>query len=366
MGFWHISYMEHHEDLFFEVLEEEPVPTVYACPQCAETFDTHELLRDHQFEGHPVRMPALLFRGMPVGRLGITVVRPTEIDDWQVVDASTASVDGRIVDVGDVGPLLSQARDGIYEVELADGPARCIATVDVAVPSLEELGACDEAFGSMMASHELSLQAVQRFVDDTRGLSTASGYRDGIATYLQGVILREGLEGSWVERSEYRNLYERAHALLAPYDRPLATSICSLVSFHFNDFAAARRSSASLRVSWAAERFERLLQSDRTHPSWGEGGQSSFDVAITDDDLEAILAWTCSAGSDTSPHLLARMEGAHGRIEKLDRTKEGILIAEACLKLDDPARGVPFARELVHDHLAGRWASDYLDLVGAA
>ena len=365
MGFWHVSYMEHHEDLFFEVLEEEPVPTVYACPQCAATFDTHELLRDHQFEGHPIRKPALLFKGMPIGKLGIKVVRPTEIEDWQVVDASIAFFDGRSVEVDAVGCLLSQASDGIYEVELVDGPGRWIATIDVAVPAAEDLEACDAAFGSMMASHELSLQAVQRFVDDTRRLSTVSGYRDGIATYLQGVVLREGLGGSWVEKSEYRNLYERSHALLAPYDRHLATSICSLVSFHFNDFSAARRLSSSLRVSWAAERFERLLASDRSHPSWGEEGRFSLDVAITDDDLEAILAWTCSAGSITSPQLLSRMEEAHGRIEKLDRTKVGILIAEAYLKSGDPARGVPYARDLVHDHLAGSWASDYLDLVGA-
>ena len=365
MGFWHVSYMEHHEDLFFEVFEEEPVPTVYACPQCAATFDTHELLRDHQFEGHPIRKPALLFKGMPIGKMGIKVVRPTEIEDWQVVDASIAFFDGRSVEVDAVGCLLSQASDGIYEVELVDGPGRWIATIDVAVPAAEDLEACDAAFGSMMASHELSLQAVQRFVDDTRRLSTVSGYRDGIATYLQGVVLREGLGGSWVEKSEYRNLYERSHALLAPYDRHLATSICSLVSFHFNDFSAARRLSSSLRVSWAAERFERLLASDRSHPSWGEEGRFSLDVAITDDDLEAILAWTCSAGSITSPQLLSRMEEAHGRIEKLDRTKVGILIAEAYLKSGDPARGVPYARDLVHDHLAGSWASDYLDLVGA-
>jgi len=361
--------MEHHEDSFFdtfEVAQCEPAMVFHVCPQCDRSFDTYELLRDHQFEGHPFRIPTLLFLGIPIGRLGTKIVHQTNAEDWQVIDADSATLNGRAIEVDDVGTQLSGAGDGVHQLELVAENARFRALIDIAKPATAELQECDDAFGAMMSGHELSLLSIQRFLDDTRGLSTISDYRDGIAIYLQGVLLREGSDDSWVERTEYRHLYERSQSLLAPYFRPLAASISSLVSFHFNDFSAARRWNSSQRLSWAAERFERLLRNDRSFPDWGQEAQASFDAAITDNDLESILAWTCSAGSTAAPHLMTKMEEAYGKVEKLDRTKVGILIAEACLGAGDPSMGAPYAQELVHDHMAGRWASNYLDLVGAS
>lgn len=368
MGFWHTGYAEFHEPTGLGPYVYTPPPPVrYACEHCSESFLELEALRKHRFEQHPVRQPALLLRGRPVGTLTQILMTSLAPADVLVEDATTCLLNGRPLAPACLARKLAAMRREFADVELSNKGATTRCQLDFRVADEAHLGGVETAFLRLARDRALNIEAVSRFNDDCRAFASAMPYCDGISHYLYGVMAKERFPDSGLKHDEYIQRFIRSSEELSGFDRPLARSVRSLVAFHFNQFDDAEYLAPEGALRHAAGAFAGLLQGLPWHfdevPSSVPGG--AVEDLLTDQDTLRILA-DASHGliglKARAEEVLAHLRRAPGG--GFDHMKRVLLACEALATRDEPALHAE-ARKLVRA-LAGKpetgtWANAMLE-----
>lgn len=361
MGFWHTGYMEHHEDDFFSAAfpstRTPRQPPAIPCADCGLTFSTLQDLKFHRFNGHPSARPALLLRGRECGRARLTVAEPTAEGDWSVLDSKSVTINGCRARPSEVGSILSVINHGIARVVLANGSEQEFdLRFSVADPS--DLAGVDNRLHEMVHRHQLTIAAIEGFVAATNRYVTAADYRNGIATYLHGVLARENSPESGLEHGAYRDKFNEAVSLLGGHDRVTADVICGLVAFHYNQFDRAILRTQSPRVAWASSRLMRLLDGeDLTHDQVVVASERSrLDFVLSDAATEQVLTWCCIPLDGSAGAEIEAMEASLNTQEPFDQLKLRVIAAEHHLRTGASERARPHANELRNNAVAEAWA----------
>lgn len=365
MGFWHTGYMEHHADAFFGAMAEArprpPAPPQFPCPECGLIFDTVQGLEIHRFDGHPSRRPVLLLRGLECGRSRIAVAEPTTQADWTVLDCQTVTINGDSADPSRAGAVLSTYENEVVSVILAGPETEQVFDLRFCVADPADLDGVDGRLHEMVRGQRLTLAAIENFLAATSSHATAADYRDGIATYLYGVLARERSAESDLPHEAYRERFDESVARLSAFDRAPANVICGLVGFHYNHFAEAMVKTQGSKIAWASSRLSRLLRAEAPEAHAAASSErSSLEYVLSDAMTEQVLGWSCQPLDGSAAEEIADMEAAlHGH-EPFDQLKLRILAAEHHLRGGSPERGRQHANELRHNPIAERWAQTYL------
>jgi hypothetical protein len=363
VGFWHTGYAEFHEPTGLgEYIYTPPPPVRYACEHCSQLFLDLEALRKHRFEQHPVRQPALLLRGKPVGALPQVLMTPLDPSDVLVEDAANCLLNGQPVPTARLGQQLAAMRREYVEVELSNQGATTRCLLDFKVADEAHIAGVETAFLRLARDRLLNIQAISRFNDDCRSFASAMPYCDGISHYLYGVMAKERAPDSGLRHEEYIQRFLRSSEELSGFDRPLARSVRALVAFHFNQFDDAEYMAPEGALRHAAGAFAGLLQGLPWHfdEAFSPAPGSAVEDLLTDQDTLQIL----SDASHGLVGLKARAEEllAHLRrapASRYDHMKRMLLACEALAARDEPASQAEarkLARMLVGKPDTSAWA----------
>jgi hypothetical protein len=361
MGFWHIGYMEFHEDEFFSAAfpstRTSRQPPAIPCPDCGLTFPTVQDLEFHRFNGHPTVRPTLLLRGRECGRSRVTVAEPTTEGDWRVLDSASVTVNGRGTKPSEVGSVLSAFNHGIARVVLANARSEQEFDLRFSIADAADLAGVDNRLREMVQQHQLTIASIEGFVAATTQYVTAADYRNGIATYLYGVLARERSPESGLEHSAYRDKFDEAVSLLGGFDRVTADVICGLVAFHYNQFDRAILRTQSPRVTWASSRLMRLLRGeDLTQEEVVAPERSSLDFVLSDAATEQVLTWCCIPLDGSADADIEAMEASLDAQEPFDQLKLRVIAAEHHLRAGASGRARPHVNELRNNAVTETWA----------
>lgn len=367
MGFWHTGYIEFHEPMGLgDASGLVPKPIRYACEQCSLDFAELDLLRRHRFEAHPLRHPALLLRGRPVGALPLQLMTPLAPEDVVVQDATSCQLNGDALALEALGARLAAMRRDYAELTLFSHDGVLTRYIlDFRVADEVQLAGVEIAFWRMAQNKTLNLEAVSRFNKECRVLTGADLYHDGICHYLYGVMAKERAPDTGLPFERYTERYQRASDALAGFDRPLARSIRALVAFHFNHFHEAELLTSEGALHHTAGAFATLLEGLPWHLTEAYSPETSGAVEdlLTDQETLQVL-------DDASRGLLYLKAKASELLSQAKRMTTGydqlkrlLLAGEALAACDDKASNAEarkLARELVHKADTRTWAEALL------
>lgn len=361
MGFWHPGLYGVYDPTSLVTPRFVPTPVLYTCEVCSRNFRELEDLRRHRFEQHPVRQPALLIRGRPVGSTPLKVQSPLSPGDVVLEDCSQCWVDERPIGVASLRLLLADATTAFHVIRLSNDGARTRVTLDFQVAKEAHLAGVERALARLASRRNLTLDAVGHFTAECREYETGMSYCDGISHYLFGVMAKEQLPGTGLDRDTYPTRYAQAVDQLTDIDRPMARSVRALVSFHFNHFLDAESLAPPGALRSAAGAFAGLLDGLPWH--FGDGfevdSQGSVEDLFTDQVTLEILA-DASKGLASLKWMKDSLLSSLGRMTAgYDKTKRLLLTAEALSHHDErEAREVAkrLLRQLATQDFSRTWA----------
>lgn len=368
MGFWHTGYAEFHEPTGLgEYVYTPPPPVRYVCEHCSQSFAELEALRKHRFEQHPVRQPALLLRGRPVGSVPLQLMMPLHPTDVLVEDTTACLLNGQPVELARLREQLAAMRREYAEVELRNRGASTRCLLDFRVADEAHLAGVETAFLRLARDRVLNIQAVSRFNDECRAFASAMPYCDGISHYLYGVMAKERSPESGLKHEEYVQRFLRASDELSGFDRPLVRSVRALVAFHFNQFDDAQYMAPEGAVRQAAGAFVGLLQELPWHfdEAFSPAPGNAVEDLLTDQDTLQILADASHGVVGLKAHadeLLFHLRRAP--VGGYDHMKRVLLACEALAARDDPgsrAEARKLARALAGKPDTTAWAKAMLE-----
>lgn len=363
MGFWHTGYMEFHEstDEGRGWGTSAPRPPEFPCPACGLTFSTERDQRAHTFDGHAARRPTLIFKGRECGRTRLMVTASSTPTDWRAWDVANIAVNGRPTSQDEAANFLASARFGVHEVTVRNGPMQRTFEFDFCLADEDDLQLVDKALQKLISNRELSFQTIDAFIMRAREGKTARRYREGIASYLYGVLLREGSEKDlespdFSGTPPYEQRYNSAVTTLGLFDRPAAEAICGLVAFHYNQFALAVRKTNSHRISDVAARFRAMLQGAAfATTSLIERSHTSFDEALSDSATEELLSVSAMPLDGTGLHELYALLPSISDLRPADQYKVRLVAAEALLAAGDVEGARRHSDALRHSKDTNAW-----------
>ena len=230
-----------------------------------------------------------------------------------------------------------------------------------------DLRGVDEGLRALVRGRSLTINTIEAFIDRTTPYTTARRYRDGLASYLYGVLAREGSRESgllrdWGDVPAYTARFDEAVATLGEFDRRPAEAICGLVAFHYNQFDLALRKTRSPRVARAARRLAVLLLGGLPDTSnLASADRASLDYALSDTETEKVLAWSCIPLDGSAGGSVAQFEPAIKDQQPTDALKLHVIAAEHYLATGQLEEGARHAAALRHSTLAEQWAASYRD-----
>ncbi|MEV7810302.1 hypothetical protein AB0P05_06135 [Streptomyces flaveolus] len=279
-------------------------------------------------------------------------------------DVESITVNGRKTSTSEAASFLASVKVGVQTVAVSNGPLERTFEFDFCLAEEEDLCLVDQALEKLISSRELSRNAIDTFIMRAGRGVTARRYREGLATYLYGVLAREAVEDPGrVDTSGaplYEQRYNSAVSLLSTFDRPAAEAICGLVALHYNHFDLAVRKTHSHRVSDVAARFRTLLTGGAfVTTSLADRSHGSFDQALSDSVSEDLLDIGATALDGTQSSMVTQLLPSLGELRPQDQFKVRLIAAEALLAVGDIDGASRHGEALRHSKETGAWYAGF-------
>jgi hypothetical protein len=264
-----------------EKFEYPSLPPVkhYACPFCSFMGDTINDLHDHVYRKHKIERPILLMNGRECE--SEAVIRSKQLFTTTNVKSASLVVDGKSAHVpttAEIDVFLSNCRQNIVILTLTNGSEAKAAPVlssyrldfRIAEPSI--LAHVEAAFLEKIVEAPLSMDAVSRFLGDSRSQGLGSEYANGLAAYVTGVLVKERPEGQAITSplDRYRELFGISLQSLNTLSRPFSRLVCAVIHFALNDISAVGKDTGYLELDVATRMLEGIADDPILLPELSE------------------------------------------------------------------------------------------------
>jgi hypothetical protein len=235
-------------------------PSVYQhfpCRKCPAEFSSYEAWFQHRFEVHPFKRPVLFIgiREITTPRLTIT----TQLKEAQVriANASKYIIDGCVVNKAQLINVLTTSVNGFLNIELiGDEPdLQSRYEISIEIPSRYDLEQVEAEFQRSFRVGVVSVVAINQFINNSLGAQSARRYLEGLAAYLYGILAKDQKGETHLTQEQGRIRMNEALQNLADFERPLASTISSLINFQMNVFGSGGVSLSAPRLNRAIKWF---------------------------------------------------------------------------------------------------------------
>ena len=360
MGFWHSGLHGVYDPKSLAIPKFAPSPILFSCDLCQRNFIDIEKLRRHRFEHHPLRQPTLLLHGRPVSGAPLKVQSAISPSDVMIEDATLLWLNDKSITFNSLRLVLADSTNSLHKIRLANNGANAEVALDFQVAKESDLEEVERALLRLAKGQKLSLEAIGIFINDCRQLSTGMLYCDGIAHYLYGVMAKDQLVGTGLEVESYLYRYAQAVEQLTDINRPIARSVRSLVSFHFNHFLDAEALAPYGNLQLAAKAFAGLIEGNSWNfeGSFGTSNQDAITDLLTDQATFEILRDVSQGISYLKLDANLLQASLAKMTAGFDRSKRILLTVEALSNRNEPdlkAVAKKLARELSPQSFARTW-----------
>jgi len=318
------------------------------CPFCDRAFASENAseaalaVARHVAREHPLLRPMLIVGDKILATNAVVTRRPSQTD--VVIENATTinvAVDGgpsRSVSAEEAARIVGARSKQMLHVHLANERAQdATATaieyrirVDVADES--ELDRVDEAFVQHLARDDVDRDDVVRFANETDGL--ANYYRDGLASYILGVLAKDDTSASDDPHILERALasFGRAATHLADSgDRRVPAAVAACACLNLNDFSHVVAHTGVPSVDAASVFLHRLSMghSDLEWPTRPAGQASDVGCPVDETTfafLELVFSLAEPGATERAADELQRVE--HGTLTPPDRSKFAVVLGE--------------------------------------
>lgn len=354
-----------------------PLPLVaessakFRCPFCDERFETASLRIRHFDDEHRTESPVLLIDGSEVlGAMEVTVPIPKGGAILANCTSVIGSIDGGIwyeLSLIAAQELFEGAKNVLIKLRARNQfheraePIEREYEVRVCVPDERVLVDIERMFATKFGDGEVSGDSLRQFRDYLPWSAAEGKYGRALASYAQGVLLRDRGFGAARPSAEFKECYTEAGSVLALYSRPLARLVCGLSRFALND----------LGTRWSGtgwERLDRVLWAIFGSSVAAEGGGTNEAApctvrcptdAGTDKIVELsenLAGWTAWREFDIRHRKAAILDA----LDPFDQVKATALYAATALRLGATGHSRPFLEDLLGDSTFGGWAQRQL------
>ena len=348
----------------------------HCCPFCGEDFDDRSSLTRHLSSTHRGERPILRVRGREMERSG-TIRRAMRADNIEVFNCTSVRMRKDGVALPDRTPdslrgLLPPETDSVLEItlinefDLSANPITESYRLVLRIPDKRALDAVDRAFVEVLAFEEPHMSDVDRFLSRSSAQGVAREYADALASYVRGVLIKNGTGGTTLPLREAEIRYGEALDTLDEFHRPLPQVVCGLVRLASNDFSRAQRKTGFRRL----DRCHAVLASAVGFtPLELFDGVAGLDRSVgrivplcpIDNALDRILDLAEQFKNRRISLEDYRAAVEHPRLTPRDRTKLYALHALAALQSNAAAEARELLRQLRNEYPFGAWASRELD-----
>lgn len=272
-------------------------PSVYQhfpCRKCTAEFSSYEAWFQHRFEVHPFKRPVLFIgiREITTPRLTIT----TQLREAQVriANASKYIIDGSVVNKAQLINVLTTSVNGFLNIELiGDEPdLKSRYEISIEIPSREDLEQVEAEFQRSFRVGVVSVVAINQFINNSLGAQSARRYLDGLAAYLYGILAKDQKGETHLTQEQGRIRMNEALQNLADFERPLASTISSLINFQMNVFGSGRVSLSAPRLNRAIKWFHQAQIGGDLNELPKEDSQINITAQIPlDQATNELLEW---------------------------------------------------------------------------
>jgi hypothetical protein len=214
------------EDIWLRWIESaDPIPDIpltmrFQCPFCSEILSSEVKRLAHLAAAHKAEAPELFIRGR---RLGLEdrirePLSPADIALSPNCTQAQISVDGSPftpVSVVALPKLIASKRSALFKIGLENAfepnvsPITRVFRIRMKIPYPDTLRDVDTQFREHFIGSSANWDAVTRF----RASGKSDGgedYRNALANYVQGVLIRDQIAGTRVERDRAREVFNNA------------------------------------------------------------------------------------------------------------------------------------------------------------
>lgn len=352
MGFWHTGYLEFHEPVGYgDLLDHRSKrPLVYRCSFCEAVFVHREVLQEHLDEMHPRTRPLLFVNGKEIGGAPQIILEKLGKDLVEVRNCKSAMVNGKTIPIDNLSETLSNIDFDSVDITLDNNGITATFRLEYRIANEHDLQGVEQCFERFAKTGVLNVQAVEGFIADANGHKSAGQYLDGLCEYLYGVMAKEGSKGIIIPREMYRGKFNGAAESLKLLRRPLAITICALISFHYNHFSDVLALSTDSRVGIAAKRYWQWCESPVNGISFAADNlvANNYERLLTDSQTEQILQWSTMSFQDLQKSIHYIDEYLKVDMYDYDRQKLRILLTDGYSKLGDNVSSMKHARDLLN------------------
>ena len=372
----------YREDLLTAFLEGKPTEfprlatPLHRCPFCSLDFARKKDLGEHLSSTHRGERPVLLIEGHePSTDAAIRQAIGTDdivVENCTLVRISKSGVALPENSPGTLRALLLSETNTVLEIELLNEfdpvakPINQFYRLNMRIPEKSKLDAVDHDFVRLLASDAVHMSGIDDFLRQRSTQGVVREYVDALASYVRGVLVKDGRGGSTLPFNEADRLYGSALETLGDFRRPLAIIVCSLVRMAFNDFTSAGTRTGIGRIDRCYSVLAPTLGCGLPKQDETEG-DGKWEVGETvalcpvDQALDAILDLAEQIRTQLPSLVECRRMLEHPRLTSRDRVKMYVLQGLAALQSNASLEAREALMQLRNEYPFKAWATRELD-----
>jgi hypothetical protein len=223
------------------------VAIIFECEICKTTFKDEKQLNEHRYTTHPIKSPLIIIKNEQLGHTKKRFFEKLTPDDIRIENCSHIVVnDKEKITPDELIKVLSNQVCGFLKLDLSNKECNRAYEIEFSVANKISLEAIEEAFTTHFRQDDLTLQKINSYTDEVKLHESGQEYAEAYLDYLYGVLAKEQNEEILTSFTEYVARFNKAYDVLRYYPRPLACSVCAIISFNNNFFESSQTTAIHL------------------------------------------------------------------------------------------------------------------------
>lgn len=332
----------------------------FPCRKCQAEFSSYETWFQHRFEAHPFNRPVLFIGVREITTPRLIITSQLTKDQVRIENTSNYMVDGRFVDKAQLVEVLVTSKKQFLNIILIgdESDLQSRYEISIEIPSHNDLEQVEAEFQRSFRGGVVSVVTINQFIKNSLRAESAKRYLGGLAAYLYGILAKDQKGNTHLPQPQGRTRMNEALQILGDFERPLATTICSLIKFQMNVFESGAESLSAPRLHRAMKWFHHAqIGSDPNELPKDEPPINFKDQIPLDQATDELLEWIEMPLANLHDVIkIIERRGHNDEWLPEDRMKAKVVAVIASERYGKIQKAAELARSFRHDPVFGNLA----------